>query len=78
MAMRAARLEAPGEIEAGPVVLTDVQVPEPYRNLVLVVAAEAARRRKMPDHIELCMQACTNPALKQAFGLWLHSRSVPR
>ena len=53
-----------------------VQVPEAYRNLVLVVAAEAARRRRMHSDVEKCIDACTNPCLKQIYRLWDSSRDL--
>jgi len=51
-----------------------VQVPQAYRNLVLVVAAEASRRRRMRSDVERCLDACTNPGLKQVYRLWDSSR----
>jgi len=51
-----------------------LQVPIPYRNLVLVVAAEAARRKRVRGDVERCLDACTNPCLKQMYSLWNSSR----
>jgi thymidylate synthase len=51
-----------------------VQVPVAYRNLVLVVAAEAARRKRMRGEVERCVDACSNPGLKQVYRLWDSSR----
>jgi thymidylate synthase len=55
-------------------IASDIQVPEPYRNLALIMAAESSRRRRMVDEIENCLLACTNPALTQIYRFWLHSR----
>jgi len=52
----------------------DAQVPEAYRNLLLIVAAEGARRRRMRSDVEDCLGACTNPCLRQMYGLWDCSR----
>jgi len=55
-------------------IASDAQVPESYRNLVLIMAAESSRRRRLPDEVEGCLDACTNPALTQIFRFWLRSR----
>ncbi len=57
-------------------VASDTQVPEPYRNLVLIMAAECSRRRRLADEVENCLQACTNPALTQIYGFWLRTRPL--
>jgi thymidylate synthase len=52
-----------------------LQLPAAYRNLVLVVAAEAARRKRVRGDVERCLDACTNPCLKQVYRLWDSSRN---
>jgi len=47
-------------------IASDIQVPEPYRNLALIMAAESSRRRRMVDEIENCLLACTNVSFRQA------------
>jgi thymidylate synthase len=44
--------------------------PQPYRNLLVVVAAETARRRKWLDLSTALMQDCTNPGLVQVWERW--------
>src|ERR1017187_462858 len=50
------------------------QIPQPYRNLLLIVGAEATRRKGDVDRTEQCLEACSNRALTQVFRLWLQSR----
>lgn len=44
--------------------------PQAFRNLLLVVAAEAARRHKWTGLITCFMAECTNPALTQIWKHW--------
>jgi thymidylate synthase len=47
------------------------ELPTPYRNLLLVVAAEASRRRGWSETINKFTSACTNPLLSQAWEAWM-------
>lgn len=47
-------------------------LPPTFRNLLLVVLAEAARRRQWLESAEHVIQSCTNPALVQVWQRWLH------
>lgn len=47
-----------------------VSVPEGYRNLLLVVAAESARRRHWPDDAQRLIECCTNPTLVLLWHKW--------
>lgn len=47
-----------------------VSVPESYRNLLMVVAAESARRRRWHDDAESIIRCCTNPTLVQLWRNW--------
>lgn len=46
-------------------------LPPAFHNLLLVVLAEAARRRGWPDVAEQMINTCTNPALVQVWQRWL-------
>jgi thymidylate synthase len=58
-------------------IVVRAQVPNSYRNLLLIMAAEAARRRKLPHEIDSCLNECTNPSLVQVYRRWLSSRTTP-
>jgi thymidylate synthase len=45
-------------------------IPEGYRNLLLVVAAESARRRLPPEEVQTLIERCTNPALVMLSKRW--------
>lgn len=45
-------------------------IPQPYRNLLLVVAAEAARRRGWERQVPLFLRECTNLGLVQIWERW--------
>jgi thymidylate synthase len=45
-------------------------LPVAYRNLLLVVAAEAARKRSWWETMNNFASACTNPILSQAWERW--------
>ena len=45
-------------------------IPTPYTNLLLVVAAEASRKRGWSETINEFTSACTNPLLSQAWRAW--------
>jgi thymidylate synthase len=47
-----------------------VSVPESYRNLLLVVAAESARRRHWPNDAQSLIGCCTNPTLVLLWRKW--------
>jgi thymidylate synthase len=49
------------------------EIPASWRNLLCVLAADAARRRGWPQEIASSMHACTNSVLKLAWAGW-HSR----
>lgn len=58
----------------------DFEAPQGFRNLLLLLAAEAARRREWSDHADYFVGECANPALKQLWERWYESRrehSVP-
>jgi thymidylate synthase len=46
--------------------------PSAFQNMLRLISAEAARRRKWIDEAELIMADCTNPALKQSWSGWLY------
>jgi thymidylate synthase len=50
-------------------------IPVSFRNLLLIVASEAARKRKWIDITETIMNDCSNPMLIQA---WLHWKAKSR
>ncbi len=45
--------------------------PEAYRNLLRIVAAESARKRKWKTQAITIANKCTNPALRQLWSRWL-------
>ena len=45
--------------------------PEAFRNMLAVLASEAARRRQWPDISEWAIHACTNPLYKELWRRWL-------
>lgn len=45
-------------------------LPAPYRNILCVLYAEAARKREHCDAVEI-MARCTNPAYQQLYARWL-------
>lgn len=51
--------------------VTAPALPAPYRNLLLVVAAENARRRGWEQTADELADGCTNAALAQAWGNWI-------
>lgn len=48
----------------------ETPLPEPYRNLLIVVAAEAARRKKWRDLSAELIAECTNGGLVQVWERW--------
>ena len=50
--------------------------PEAYRNMLAVLASEAARRRGWPDISDGTILACTNPLYKELWRRWLTRVSV--
>jgi thymidylate synthase len=57
--------------------LSSTQLPMSWRNLLYVVAADAARRRGWNKEMTAAASRCTNPSLNSAWGAWL-SRRVAR
>jgi thymidylate synthase len=53
------------------------ELPPSYRNLLLVLGAESARRRNYFDEANIIMDACSNPLIFQAWQLWLQRVSAP-
>ena len=49
-----------------------VSLPQAYKNLLLVVAAESARRRGWVEVIQAVIKDCTNYALVQAWQRWFN------
>jgi thymidylate synthase len=58
--------------------VTSCVLPQPYHNLLLVVAAEGARRRGWELVANELMTDCTNPALTQAWDNWIARCRVPQ
>ena len=56
----------------------DAPLPRPYRNLLLVVAAEAARRKKWADLSAELVAECTNGSLLQVWDRWTERFTQPR
>ena len=48
--------------------------PEAYRNIAVVLTAEALRRRKLANAAARVMSRCTNPAYRQLWYRWCSSR----
>lgn len=46
------------------------ELPVGYRNLLLIAAAESARRRRWPDEMEYAASQCSNPALSMLWNNW--------
>ena len=46
------------------------ELPEGYRNLVLIMAADAARRRNWNAEKDHAASQCTNPVLQAAWDQW--------
>jgi hypothetical protein len=47
------------------------QLPKAYRNILCVLSAEGARKRKRSDVADDIMGYCTNPSFHQLWGRWL-------
>ncbi|HVB22011.1 MAG TPA: thymidylate synthase [Ktedonobacteraceae bacterium] len=50
--------------------LNEIDVPNAYHNLLLVVGAEAARKRGWLNFAQTLMVSCSNPVLTQAWERW--------
>ena len=50
--------------------IEELRLPVAYQNLLLVVAAEAARRQRDAERIKRAMEACTNQALAYLWSRW--------
>jgi thymidylate synthase len=46
-------------------------LPTAYRNILCVISAEGARKRKRSDVVDDIMAFCTNPCFHQLWGRWL-------
>jgi thymidylate synthase len=46
------------------------KLPPAYRNILCVLSAEGARKRKRPDLVGEIMELCTNPAYNQLWERW--------
>lgn len=46
-------------------------LPAGYRNLLLILGADSARRRGWEDGLDTCLRACDNPALLQMWQRWM-------
>jgi thymidylate synthase len=46
------------------------KLPISYRNILCVLSAEGARKRKRPDIVREIMGLCTSPAFNQLWGRW--------
>ena len=44
--------------------------PKAYRNIAVVLTAEALRRRGLTDAASRTMSRCTNPAYRQLWSRW--------
>jgi len=51
--------------------------PQGYQNLMCVIVAEAARRRRNVDLAAELMAACTNPVLTRLWSQWSARKKVP-
>lgn len=51
------------------------EIPTSWRNLLCIVAADAARRRNWVDEAEAASGQCTNPALNVAWNAWVTRRN---
>jgi thymidylate synthase len=49
-------------------------LPQGYRNMLLVAAADSARRRDWPEIADGLMAECNNPALVQTWNSWTMRR----
>jgi thymidylate synthase len=52
-------------------IVSQTEVNPQYMNMLMVVAAEAARRRGWEEMIDVLMWGCTNPMLIQAWFRWI-------
>jgi thymidylate synthase len=53
--------------------LAESDFPQPQRNMLSIIAADAARRHRYPGLADQIASACTNPSLRQLWKRW-HSR----
>lgn len=53
----------------------DADLPQSYQNLLLIAAADSARRRGWFDEAALAVEACTNKALRLAWSNWQKAHS---
>ena len=51
--------------------INDVNIPKAYENLLLIAAADSARRRGWYDEMELAIEKCTNPLLVSLINAWI-------
>jgi thymidylate synthase len=50
--------------------IADLKFPEAYKNIFMILVAEAARRRKWVDEIGNALEHCTNPVFEQLWDRW--------
>lgn len=56
--------------------LAECDLPAPYENLLLILAADSARRRRWPDLTAEAVRRCSNQALRQLWESWRARQSV--
>jgi len=75
---RMLKLMAPGlTVEGIQRIVLPAGLPRGFVNLLLVVAADAARRRGWAKVAQRIMQKCSNPVLKQLWARWFLRRRRP-
>lgn len=67
-------LVRPSLTQADILSLTEQELPPGYKNLLVVVAAEAARKRGWPGLTSEVMARCTNPALNRLWASWVRRK----
>lgn len=56
--------------------VTDIDLPVAWRNLLLIVAADAARRRGWTEEMQMVSAKCSNPALNWAWNGWARRKGT--
>lgn len=52
------------------VVMSETTMPLPFKNMLYVLGADSARRRRWPDQVSGAVARCTNGALQQMWSRW--------